>query len=479
MTEVSSDLGIKNPYEQNPESIEDMDNGNTIIIFENCKSCSIEDTLFPARQEWESRWRRLPFYLAYENHDVSKDEELAVQCMRLIIQDVWTALSTSWEKFLEVADHHIAILEDKIFEQPADESRADEIWLNSNSWLKIERLVLSHSNVVQQLNMNLRELVESAAENPWLDATTQAFESLTARIQENLVKPTDSLSDLMYKSVGIRDTRHSLELSYSMWRLSWITFVFLPLTFTVGFFGMNVDIFAESPSLKWYFVSAAPMMVLVLITYWIFKHQFARSRQTPYSRGIYEHFFHDLAAQYPLLWTRNGPRENVKPSGTWEMLQWQLIRNWNEPGKTIRNPRGRDEDQFDGLGMWQRCKRIMTRRWTASLSASADVRRQEPVVYEEAPAEKFADVVQEVTDLIKTPVVNGDMSGPSPAALGPAMLRVPNQMDERVNQNTFQRMSAASSGGRPSSQGTSGRNSGIMVEEERPDWLCWMDDGAK
>ena len=54
------------------------------------------------------------------------------------------------------------------------------------------------------------------------------------------MRPTDSLNDLLYKSVEIRDSRHSLQLNTSLWRLSWITFIFLPLTFIVGFFGMNV-----------------------------------------------------------------------------------------------------------------------------------------------------------------------------------------------------------------------------------------------
>ena len=240
MSAAPSDSGIENPYDKDPSAIEEMDNENVIIIFENSKSCSIEDTLIAARKEWESRWRRLPFYLAMSQEhdsDVSKDDDLAVQCMRLVIQDILTSLTQLWDRFLDISDSHVSILEDTIYENPADESRADEIWNNSSNWLKIERLALSHSNVVQQLNINLRELVESAAENPWLASSEQALENVVARIQENLIKTTDSLSDLMYKSVGIRDTRHSLELSYSMWRLSWITFVFLPLTFTVGFFG--------------------------------------------------------------------------------------------------------------------------------------------------------------------------------------------------------------------------------------------------
>ncbi|KAK7184970.1 ankyrin repeat-containing protein [Paraphaeosphaeria sporulosa] len=57
--------------------------------------------------------------------------------------------------------------------------------------------------------------------------------------------------DLVYKSISINDARRSMELNASLWRLSWVTFIFLPLTFLVGFFGMNVDVFADNPPLKW------------------------------------------------------------------------------------------------------------------------------------------------------------------------------------------------------------------------------------
>ncbi|KAK4226545.1 hypothetical protein QBC38DRAFT_456206, partial [Podospora fimiseda] len=77
------------------------------------------------------------------------------------------------------------------------------------------------------------------------------------RIGEQLVLPTNNLLDMLYKSIAIRDSRLSLELNASLWRLSWIRFIFLPLTFLSGFFGMNVDVFANSPSIKWYFIAAA------------------------------------------------------------------------------------------------------------------------------------------------------------------------------------------------------------------------------
>lgn len=87
----------------------------------------------------------------------------------------------------------------------------------------------------------------------------------------------------MYKSVTIRDSRQSLELNASLWRLSWITFIFLPLTFLAGFFGMNVDLFRNDPSIKWYFVCAVPMLTIV-VAFWLgFRTLAPGSKKTDYS----------------------------------------------------------------------------------------------------------------------------------------------------------------------------------------------------
>lgn len=129
--EMSQYQDIANPYrevknENNTHTyvpdLDSLDNGNTIIIFENSQSGSIEDTLINARQQWESRWRRLPFYLAYESHDVSNDDSLALECMKIVLQDVWKSVTENWESFLDISDTHVSILEDKIYEYVLSES---------------------------------------------------------------------------------------------------------------------------------------------------------------------------------------------------------------------------------------------------------------------------------------------------------------------------------------------------------------------
>lgn len=119
-----------------------------------------------------------------------------------------------------------------------------------------------HIDIVNDMRKYLVEIDgDMSDEGLWLRESPEDFERLSNLIQEDLVKRTGNLSELMYKSVGIRDSRQSLQLGSSMWRLSWITFIFLPLTFIVGFFGMNVATFENYPSIAWYFVVAVPFVI--------------------------------------------------------------------------------------------------------------------------------------------------------------------------------------------------------------------------
>lgn len=54
--EVPASPNIENPYNERNgyvPRVQNLDNGNTIIIFEASYSSSIEDTLISARQQWE------------------------------------------------------------------------------------------------------------------------------------------------------------------------------------------------------------------------------------------------------------------------------------------------------------------------------------------------------------------------------------------------------------------------------------------
>ena len=187
----------------------------------------------PARSEWESHWRRLPFYLAYESPLNTSwanpnDDQLGTQCAKMILDDIFKALISSWETLLDACQTHVSILEDKIYDQPADESRAPELWTNSSRWLKLEKLTNTHIDLVNELRVRLPDLTQdirpvsettnSAAnnalsdDNEWLEQIPSSFSHITNNVSEDLIKPTQNLISLLYQSVSIRDARHSLAL---------------------------------------------------------------------------------------------------------------------------------------------------------------------------------------------------------------------------------------------------------------------------
>ena len=210
-------------------------------------------------------------------------------------------------------------------------------------------------------------------------------------------------------------------------------------------------------------------MFLVLIFWYIVKHALARRRQTPYQRGIYEHLFHDLATSYPQFWSRSGPREFIRPQGMMARFKWQLILYWNRPDKTIRSGVPNADADDDDLGMWSRCKRTLTRRWTSQLRSTAPINASNPSL-EEGGGDDFgiiSDGVGGMTELLALPVTEHAENLPG------GMLKLPLSPGAQARQQKALADSAQrTSSERPTSKGSSaGRNSGILVEEEALNWL--------
>lgn len=181
-----------------------LDNGSTIILFEHSQTGSVDDTLIRPRQDLEMRWRRLTFYMPKQ--DTEDDGLMVTKCMDLILRDIFRALAHNWEKYTNICEVHTGILEDKIYENPADETRAPELWTNASLWLKVERLMYLHIDLIKETRAYLHELdnADPTPDAPWLESSAEEMEKLTTLFQEGVLKPTDNLSDLMYKSVGIR-----------------------------------------------------------------------------------------------------------------------------------------------------------------------------------------------------------------------------------------------------------------------------------
>ncbi|KAL2190008.1 hypothetical protein L209DRAFT_150361 [Thermothelomyces heterothallicus CBS 203.75] len=75
-----------------------------------------------------------------------------------------------------------------------------------------------------------------------------------------------------FNLTSIAEAQKSRTTNLSMKRLSWITFVFLPLMFIASLFGMNVDVLASDPPWWIYVPFALGTMLLTLAVWLIFKY---------------------------------------------------------------------------------------------------------------------------------------------------------------------------------------------------------------
>ncbi|KAK6343741.1 hypothetical protein TWF730_011330 [Orbilia blumenaviensis] len=80
-----------------------------------------------------------------------------------------------------------------------------------------------------------------------------------------------SQMQLLFNLISIDEAYRSREQNTSLKRLSWITFIFLPMLFMSSLFGMNVNLLADNPEWWWYLVWTIPCLALVMIFWFIYR----------------------------------------------------------------------------------------------------------------------------------------------------------------------------------------------------------------
>ncbi|EPS43748.1 hypothetical protein H072_2267 [Dactylellina haptotyla CBS 200.50] len=76
---------------------------------------------------------------------------------------------------------------------------------------------------------------------------------------------------LIFNLISIDEAYRSREQNTSLKRLSWITFIFLPMLFMSSLFGMNINLLANDPAWWWYLVWTVPCLTLVLLFWFIYR----------------------------------------------------------------------------------------------------------------------------------------------------------------------------------------------------------------
>ncbi|KAL8766437.1 MAG: hypothetical protein Q9209_006813 [Squamulea sp. 1 TL-2023] len=203
----------------------------------------------------EEPWQELLDSLEEMHHQSPYRLALAV------VELAFESVAARWSHYILSMHNYLASVEERVYENPADDTRTGALWSVSKQLLQAERLLKFHILLLENIQNDFKGLEqEDAMPLDWLQPNLTEFRRLSSEVEETLKKPTAHMVDLMYKSISIRDARQSLQLNTSLWRLSWVTFIFLPLTFLAGFFGMNIQEFHDDPPMKWYFVVAAPLV---------------------------------------------------------------------------------------------------------------------------------------------------------------------------------------------------------------------------
>lgn len=256
----------------------------------------------------------------------------------------------------------------------------------SAHWATISRLLYNQKPSARDMRLFFGDSA-SADENSifWLDAIPDVYDSLFADWDRGVAKRTSDLSKSMFQAVAFRDSRDSLQLGLSMWRLSWITFIFLPLTFTVGIFGMSksyrqpptrskltaldVDLFESNPPIKWWFVTSAVILAGSIVLWYAVKHSLPSYRKSTLRRGGYQTLYEQFTQQYPRLWTRNGPCEHMMPQNSWRSMKWTLVKRWFDRRKVAQlKPYNPAKGSF---GIVSLAKQELASRWLSQIDASA------------------------------------------------------------------------------------------------------------
>ena len=253
------DIYVGNSFQQTNEHCGRLlDNTEAMLLIcdselkEDCAKSVPQHLFLPSHSHVKRQWARISKSAAVRigssglviNDNGLEDFEQSIK--DIVLEELFRCLAKAWEEFLAIAKQHVELAEARFYTDPADDSRAPQVWADQAAWAQVSKLMHNHSELVRGSIAHtgfgdVIYLIEKAdlddfgeggrpAQDLWTVRIAKALDKLEASVREDLQQPTATISDQMYKAVAYRDTRDSLRLSLSLWRLSWITFIFLPLT---------------------------------------------------------------------------------------------------------------------------------------------------------------------------------------------------------------------------------------------------------
>lgn len=146
---------------------------------------------------------------------------------------------------------------------------------------KFQFIKRENKSLNDQMDPKLQGLEAVSETEKKLRLFRREIRSLTDQMDlklKGLEVASQELIQLEFNLTSIAEAQKSTSTNVSMKRLSWITFIFLPLMFISSLFGMNVDILNSDPGWWIYVLFAVGMMILTLGVWILFKRENLESR---------------------------------------------------------------------------------------------------------------------------------------------------------------------------------------------------------
>ncbi|KAL2820950.1 ankyrin repeat-containing domain protein [Aspergillus cavernicola] len=189
-------------------------------------------------------------------------------------------LEDEWNTICDAAERHLSNMRTSSFHSNGRNNNLVKIHLSdAEMWTKFNETHLAQMRYLQSLTESYdRWPVLQEGAISWLswkrENLQNEIENAEARVKTriaHLTRISQELIQLEFNLTSIAEAQKSTSANRSLKRLSWITFIFLPLMFISSLFGMNVDILESNPPWWLYIPLAGGTIVLTMTVWMIFK----------------------------------------------------------------------------------------------------------------------------------------------------------------------------------------------------------------
>ncbi|PLN84302.1 ankyrin repeat-containing domain protein [Aspergillus taichungensis] len=186
-----------------------------------------------------------------------------------LVQLFMQTLRDDWMAFCQDARNSMGELRShQLTARGKDDVLIDTVAESMLQWTHIQGILSEQLSQARSFVSQYQRFSETRRFSEKMSEIIDALDrDVTAQI-EKLEQTVRDILQIEFAWVTINEAHRSTGIAASLQRLSWITFIFLPLMFASSLFGMNVDVLKNDPSWRWYPLVGGVLLLLTLVV-WI------------------------------------------------------------------------------------------------------------------------------------------------------------------------------------------------------------------